>query len=120
MQQGKVTMSRPSPQRLAEIREYARVCFSGPISRDSDNGRALNDALAEIDALRVERDAAQRVAAGTGDLHSKSMDAIHEAAGIQRNGLAGILGWIDEARAALNARELWTSRRAKRAKPRTI
>jgi len=40
-----------TPERLAEIREYARVCYSGPISRESDAGRALNDALAEIAAM---------------------------------------------------------------------
>lgn len=32
------------------------------------------------------------------ELHKKSMDAIHEAAGIKQNGLAAILGWIDEVK----------------------
>lgn len=30
------------------------------------------------------------------ELHEKSMNLIHEAAGIKRDGLAGILGWIAE------------------------
>jgi hypothetical protein len=32
-------------------------------------------------------------------LHDRSMELIHEAAGCRRDGLAGILGWIDAAKA---------------------
>lgn len=34
------------------------------------------------------------------DLHDKSMDILHEAAGIKRDGLAGLLAWIQARREA--------------------
>lgn len=52
-------------------------------------------------ALDAERETAKlttRLNAAE-DLHKKSMDLIHEAAGIKRDGLAAILAWIEEARA---------------------
>ena len=58
--------------------------------------RKDGDALALVYAQQ-ELDAAHR-------LYNAAMDAIHAAAGIPRDGLAGILGWIDEARSAMMSR----------------
>jgi hypothetical protein len=46
-----------------------------------------------------ERDAASERLRASEDLYKKSMDMIHEAAGIKRDGLVAILAWIEEARA---------------------
>lgn len=51
---------RPSPERLAEIRERAK--FWG-FSRHVDAAEAMMLLLAEIDALRAERDALRSTAA---------------------------------------------------------
>ena len=53
----------------------------------------------ERDALRADVERLRARVAAADSIHAKSMDAIHEAAGIRRNGLAGILAWIEDARA---------------------
>lgn len=64
--------------------------------KDHYSMEAASKLRAEVAALRTRLLASE-------DLYKKSMDLIHEAAGIKRDGLAGILGWIDEAKAALAA-----------------
>lgn len=79
---------RPSLERLAQ----ARAAGVPAGERYTWSAAALVDALAEIDALRAERD-------GSRDLFARAMGAIHKAAGIRQDGVAGILGWIESQRA---------------------
>ena len=100
-----------------EIKEacaYARqrVCKWCPGTSDAScaacaTARALLAVVAQRDEARGEIDRiTARLAKANGqrdsarDLHEKSMTMIHEAAGVARNGLCGILAFIDNAKEA--------------------
>ncbi len=88
---------RDQALKATDLRFGEKSCAKLVDERDELKDR-LFKAVAEVERLRVERDSAE-------DLYEKCMVAIHNAAGVSRNGLAGILGWIDEANDAIKARK---------------
>ncbi len=55
---------------------------------------------ADFDALVKERDQARRQRDGMTEQYEAAMEVIHRNAGARRDGLCGILAWIDEAKKA--------------------
>lgn len=93
----------------AEHEREARDALSGALpAGPSDVAAGVVSRVARLLAAAEARGAAKRdeevtrrtrALESSRDLFTKAMRAIHEAAGIEQNGVAGILAWIDDARA---------------------
>lgn len=95
-------MSRWDRHPDPEVRALAQRADAAERETEKRNA-ALERAVARADTAERERDAARAALDPARDLYERAMNAIHEAAGIRRDGIAGIIAWIDGTRAERDA-----------------